>query len=211
MTADDRTEAGFTLIEVLVALVLTALALASLPSLFEMTWRANRAAISLDRQAEVDAVIAFVERTLSEATPVVEDSRGGQPTIPFAGGANWISFVAPLTFSRTDGGLVSFDIRLGSDSDGRSGLILAWTPWHPKPNFGTASRRQPPPPTRSRMLVADADTFEVRYFGSGRINPPRQWVDAWARDDTIPDAVEIQLGIGNRRAVRSVSLQLRHH
>ena len=111
MTADiaprrnsDNNDAGFTVLELLVALALLALMLAAMPSALRLGARALSAAVDLERNAERRAAMDFIEQRLVQASPIYEHRADGRSRIAFRGAATAVTFVAPAA-SGSMGGL----------------------------------------------------------------------------------------------------------
>lgn len=202
----NENEAGFTLLELLVSLVLTALLMAAVPPALKFAGRGVAVAAELDRRAHADAALAFVEQRLSEATAIYGRGDDGRLQIIFKGEAQTVSFVAPLSFKAGDSGFARYTIGLGNDSEGHAGLLLTWSPWRPAPPGGI-----PPPAVepRSRLIVSPAIDLGLKYYGAASATDDPQWSDDWQRTDALPDMVEFKLTVAGGTRVRRIVLRLR--
>ena len=153
-----RQDAGFTLLEMLVALVVFGLLMAGLSQTMRYglaSWTAeSRGAAGLDEKIAVDSAI---RRLIEHAAP---DSFAGQP--------NSMEFTSTLPEgSRMSDRLA--DMALLVDG-GR--LVLRWTP-HPA---GVALR---PPPAPHEVLLLDGVTaIRISYLAPQASGPPL-WVGRW--------------------------------
>ena len=210
ISATRAGEAGFTLIELLVSLALLALLMAMVPSTLTLARREAQIAVELDRRAEFDTALNFVEQRLAETTAIHERGKDGFFHIIFRGDASRVGFVAPLTVARADDGLVRFDLGTGRDSDGRRGLILTWSPWRPAPpeEEEVPAAHKPQPQPRSRLIVPNAQSLRLRYRGLAADGETPIWTDNWRRPD-LPDVVELSVVAGGVTKVRTVILRLK--
>lgn len=208
ISATRAGEAGFTLIELLVSLALLALLMAIVPGTLTLARREAQIAEELDRRAEFDTALNFVEQRLAETSAIQERGKDGFFHIIFRGDASRVGFVAPLTVARADDGLVQFDLGTGRDSDGRRGLILTWSPWRPAPSEEEGAPAIHKPQTRSRLIVPNAQSLKLRYRGLAADGETPIWTDNWRRSD-LPDVIELSVAAGGVTKVRTVILRLK--
>ena len=203
-------EAGFTLLELLVSLVLTALLMVAMPAALTLAKRTAAAGHELDRDAAIEAVAGFIEHRLSEATAIYDRGDDGRLHVIFKGDPDALGFVAPIKFVTGDAGLAKLDLKISSDEEGHNGLVMVWTPWRPQQS---GEQPSPAPTSKSRLIVPDATKFEVRYLGSASASEKPAWTDAWTRTDAIPDLVEFRFYKSGSRildsGLRRVVLHLR--
>lgn len=207
MTSCSRErEAGFTLLELLVSLALAALLMAAVPATVRFAKRGLTVAAELDTRARADAALAFLEQRLSQSTAIYDRGDDGRLRIIFEGSPQSIVFVAPVTFKTEDSGLARFKVSIGSDGDGRGGLILTWQPWRPTLAGGQSAETVEP---RSRLLVSPAQDFALRYFGAPSASEDPEWSDTWQRGDSLPDLVEFRVTVSGGATVRVAVLHLK--
>jgi prepilin-type N-terminal cleavage/methylation domain-containing protein len=205
MTGRSDTQAGFTLLELLVAVAILSLAVAALPGLFHFAERAMQTGASLDRQAAADGAMTFLERRLAQAAPVMERSVQGELRITFRGEADRAAFVATQDFTAEERGLARFELRSAGEGKDRA-VVLSWSLWRPSAQQDTGVSAFP---VRSRVLITNVRRFSLRYFGAAQTEQEPQWLDAWSRPDMLPDSVEISVETGQRTERRSVRLRLK--
>lgn len=200
--------AGFTLLELLVSLVLIALLMVAMPAALHLAKRTQTTATQLDHQSAVEAAATFIEQRLAEATAIYDRGDDGRLHVIFRGDPNVLAFIAPVTFATAQSGLARLQFEIGSDSDGRSGLIMTWSQWRP-PVEG--DQPDTPPPAQSRLIFPAATQFQLRYFGAASASQKPSWTETWTRMDKIPDLIEFR--ISNDQAldtrIRRVVLHLR--
>lgn len=203
-----RSEAGFTLLELLVAVALVALVVASLPALFHLARRSSATVAGLDRREAIFSALAFVEARLSEATATKQRDGSGRLVVAFRGRPDRISFVAPLSVVAEESGLTAFELAMADGAPG--GLALRWRIWRPPPlTGGQPARDQQVAPDHVRILVAGAHRLAMRYRGAVEPGKPPVWTDSWPRDDVLPDLVELTVAIGTATETRAVPLRLK--
>jgi general secretion pathway protein J len=176
MKRGGRTQRGFTLLEILVALVVLGFLIVGLAqgvSFGLHAWDSQERFIN--RQADMDAM----ERVLRELVATADPGALGEPA-PFHGEAHTLAFVARLPMSAT--GLVTRSAQIGLGVDAKHRLVLRWR-LHPH-----AERLTPLPPPRQTVLLEGVDRVDFSYFrqagqGGG-------WVNIWDRP-TLPQLVRI--------------------
>src|SRR5689334_16219861 len=107
---------GFTLLEVLVALVLSALILAGIPFTLRLASASLRQANAALTTDENDRALNLIEQKLSGALPIFQHSQDGLLNIAFRGDAQSITFIAPLLHA-SDSGLFRYTLSAVPTSD----------------------------------------------------------------------------------------------
>lgn len=216
-----RGDAGFSVMELLVALVILGLVMALLPRTLSLASRAFRAADVVAVRSGEAAAVDFLAARLSETMPLYRRSDDGLLSISFYGLEQSISFVAPLQAGKDATGLARFTLQASRDSEGRdTGVELVWQIFRSENQPG-----QPPLPEHRRMLMPSSEGFQLRYRGikaasddakvfaaadetapSSRLG---DWQPQWTRPELLPNEVEITYkGIGGRLQTRIVELKL---
>lgn len=178
-------DAGFTLVELLVSLTLMTLILSMLPSAFHIGRRGWETSAALDRTSREAAGLDFLRRRLAETVPIFDRSESGRSNIAFSGTGRELSFVAPLTSGPEGGGLYRFTVGIMAvESSPEPALVLQMRPYRQREAEAAKS-------TRRRALLSDVEAIELRYFGSGRPGADPTWFSNWPRTDRTPALVEI--------------------
>ena len=174
--AQDR---GFTLLEVLVALVVLGFVLAGIAGGVQFGERAaDMQARSIAAHADMGAVDRLLRQLIAAMDP-------GSLTDPphFTGGASALGFTTDLGRAATALGEGEADI--GLVVDGGHHLVLRWLPaLH-------AVRLGPPPVPASSVLLDAVDRVEFAYWGHGA-GGAGQWLTGWGERD-IPALIRIRL------------------
>jgi len=203
-------EAGFSLLEMLVSLVILALILAFLPGAFRLARQVWTATAVLDRDAGRDAGLDFLETRLAEAMPLFEPGKSGLVNILFGGSADSLRFVAPSRNGPAGGGLYRYGIELRANAGGTtSSLVVLVAPY-----LGPVPEGASGPDAEEQVLADDVVSAEFRYFGHHELRKAATWQTQWKRTDALPDLVQLTIqrhragGMTNR--VITTELRLRN-
>jgi general secretion pathway protein J len=177
---------GFTLLELLVALVLLSLVSLTLAGGIRFGTRAweagaRRGADTLDMQLAQGAIRRFLGQAIPVALPEAEL---GRLRIAFEGRPDRVSFVASVP-AEVGGGLKAFTIGVGNGGD----LVLSRRAFDPQgPSFGGGNEE------RSVLLEGVSDA-SFAYFGPPRPDASPEWLPAWPVADALPRLVRISLDV----------------
>ncbi len=201
-----RRDAGFTLIELLVSLAVLALAMVIIPSTLRLAARASATSVELIEGSDSSTAASFIERSLSEAMPVLQRDGEGKLTIAFSGEAQRVQFVAPLANGPAGGGIYRIGLFVEPDGAERGTVIMLRLYSHERNRSGPDAEK----PLEERRLGRAAG--ELRYFGVPAGKTVAEWSSSWTRTDRLPDLVEVQLtpaGADVPAAPLKVELKLR--
>jgi general secretion pathway protein J len=182
-TAPPRAEsAGFTLVEVLVALTLLALLLPlAFGALRQATAAWERIGGDAAAAEQINGAQAFLMRQLTQAYPAYLGTLP-TPQIDFEGRAGELGFVAPLPAALQVGGMGRY--RVATEwREGRRDLVLRW-----QAQLGRDDR-----PRQTLPLVTDIDRVELRYFGATRPGGPPAWHREWRAAQSLPSLIAMQV------------------
>lgn len=176
MTPAPRQEAGFTLLEILIALVVFSLVLLVLQQGFRTaTMLFERQHGLLASQAELGAVDRLLRGLVSHADP-----GAGREGPLFIGQAHGLVLRSTLPIALGGQPDTQADIRLSVD--GRHRLLLIWLPYR--------HVIAPPAPERQQMLLPNVADLECAYFSNGH------WNTTWEADH-LPLLVRIRIRFPN--------------
>ena len=201
-----RRDAGFTLIELLVSLAVLALAMVIIPSTLRLAARASATSVELIEGSDSSTAASFIERSLSEAMPVLQRDGEGKLTIAFSGEAQSVQFVAPLANGPAGGGIYRIGLFVEPDGAERGTVIVLRLYSHERNRSGPDAEK----PLEERRLGRAAG--ELRYFGVPAGKTVAEWSSTWTRTDRLPDLVEVFLappGVDVPAAPLKVELKLR--
>jgi prepilin-type N-terminal cleavage/methylation domain-containing protein len=199
-SSHTRGDAGFTLVEVLVALALTGLCVAMFPGMLRLGTRAWEAQGELERAGDAGLALLAVEQKLAAALPLSDlDPETRRQRFGFSGDQRRLAFVAASDNGPSGAGVYRWHLEPASIQD--TGLMLRVA------LFGAGSSAA----AETRLLVRDATPVRFRYHGSQPLgDEPAQWHDAWTRVDGLPGLVEITIdSAGPQRAPRRLLVALR--
>lgn len=190
MSAPSRSgEHGFTLLEIMVALVVLGLLMVGLTQGVRAglaLWQAQSRRV--DETAEIDAAARTLRGLLSGvAAPPSSGTATGAGK--FNGDEHHLSFIGDLPTGLGTSQRADIDLGLS----GRR-LVLSWTPHRHEVSDG------PPPKPIVTELVGRVDRLDLAYWGSVAADQPAGWQTRWDGPQ-LPDLVRVRLGFakGDRR------------
>lgn len=177
-------EAGFTLVEMLVAVTL--LGLISLTTYTALrfgtrTW--DRSSTVIAQLDENRAVYSFLDRLISEVYPMRDNSDPTHPQIKFTGSRASLRFLAPIPQALGSGGFMWFTLS-AREQNGVGALYIEW-----RPELAGDLGREPE--VGGRKLLSGLKAVEMAYFGSIRPQEPPKWSDEWDRMVSLPQLVRV--------------------
>jgi general secretion pathway protein J len=185
--------AGFTLLEVLIALALLGFILVALAGGVRFGVRAWQAE---ERRgagaAELEAVHGLLRRMVATAQPLPLAGLGpAGASLYFDGRPNEMSFISDLP--EAIGGAGPYDLALELTAGGR--LVLRWRP-HVRPVPGSS-----PGPYAETELMRGVAALDLRYFVPAINGQPAGWLSEWRQPGTLPALVRVKLRLaeGDRR------------
>jgi general secretion pathway protein J len=184
MRSNDRAQAGFTLVEILVALVVLGILMAGLSQgvrLGRAAW--SRQAALVDETADLDAVDRTLRAMLESATTGAIHGRSD-----FDGDTNKVSFDGLLPEAISTGSrraLITLTV------DDRHRLMLRWQSMLTDPNTGA-------PASGEAVVAENLDHLTFAYWQDGRDGSG--WQDKWTAT-TTPALIRLHFGFakGDRR------------
>jgi general secretion pathway protein J len=197
---DDAGEAGFTLIEVLVAVTLLAVLVTLLAGGLRLGFRAWETVEA--RSGGIHEVVAaqrFVRRALAEALqPAADDP---PRAAVFSGAPDRVAVVAPLP-AHLGGGLHRLTFALAPGARGRD-LVVHLRPFRPRdPEAG---------PQETFVLLEDVDGLQLAYYAPGEVPGDGSWLGAWPDTEALPALVSMRLTpLGGRRHWPELLVRPRH-
>lgn len=177
-----RSDAGFTLLELLVSLAILAIVLSFLPGTLRLGQRVWEGDARFLRQEGAAAFERAVEQRLSQAMPVFIRDTGGV-RIDFEGRPDRVEFIAPSATGPAGGGVYRFSLA----AEGGQALKLRQTLYRPASTDAAAL------PATDHIAPTKVRALSLRYFGQARLEEAAGWQTEWPRRDALPELVEITI------------------
>ena len=190
-------EAGFTLVELLVAMTL--LAFLSIMLFGGLRFGARSWEAVVKSSAERDRIAStqnFLRDRLGQLTlPGPAELRQSGGDGGFDGGPERLEFVAPWLSALSLGGLYRFTLWHEDAGDGR--LMLSWQPAEAGPDeleeLGDLAGE--------RVLLDGVAEVSLSYYGAADENDPSEWRDQWENPAAPPRLVRVHLVFADARRV----------
>jgi general secretion pathway protein J len=203
-----RRDAGFTLLELLVSLMVFAVLAALVYGTVRMGSRSWQA--GAERIDEADALRigwSFVQGALAASRPVpAEDAEA--TGVLFRGATTAVEFVAELPAYLGTGGLHVLNLRLDRDAEGSGRLVLRRTPFDP----GTGAA-DPEAAGRAQevVLVEGVEALAIQYYGVAGDDEGPRWHAEWKQEEVLPTLVRADVALegGGRWPVLAAHLRFR--
>jgi general secretion pathway protein J len=186
-------QAGFTLLELLVAIVLLSLLSLVLTSSLRFGLTAwARGAEHVERIDNELLAQEILRHIVGDAYPyfVTTDPTQGFGYVDFAGTSHSLRFLASAPAALGGRGRVRFTIALERGSTRGGDLIVATVP-----ELADASAE----PAR-KILMSNVESVAFAYFGRKRSDPAPTWHDAWSGEPTLPQLVRVRVRLPSGHA-----------
>jgi general secretion pathway protein J len=181
----DDGEAGFTLVEFLVALALFSLLTTLLFGSVRTGVQAWQRGSARTEHVEHGLVAQdLLRRMIGNIYPMLATSDAAQPRIDFDGASDAISFLGDAPIAASSGGHLRFRLLLERRQN-RADLVISATPELAGSQGAEAATRT--------LLLSGIDRAEFAYFGEGRSERSLQWQDSWAGRNDLPRLVRIRI------------------
>jgi general secretion pathway protein J len=184
-------EAGFSLVEVIVALAMLAMIVAMVPGTLRLGARAWETTARLDEESQVLAARTFLTQRLAESVPLYVEHADGRLGLAFRGEADALEFVAPSAGGPAGGGLYRYRLEAVEVAGAarERGLLLRQVPFRP----GEIAADLRKAGGDERLLVGHARNVAFRYFGAVPGEPRPRWHTTWLWSDRHPLLVDITM------------------
>ncbi len=180
---------GFTLIEIMVAMVILSMIMLLLfSSLFTANkyWKIGENRI--EKNDEVRLVSSFIRKQISQTVPMlwIDDNKR---KLLFEGKHNELFFTSTLPSHRGGGGIHSLTLKV-IQIDNKNQLGMTYSLLIPDviPFSGNADDDE-----QFVTIANDIDSIHLSYFGKEENDENPGWFDVWKNDNFLPQLVRIQI------------------
>ena len=188
-----KRQAGFTLIEIVVAMVLLGAMLLLLYSALGFSVRSWDVADAVGRRV-ADRRIGenFLRREISELFPMRWKESAAAPVLRFAfeGEKDHLRFVSSRPAGIQQGGLalVGIEVQAEAPPSRRKDLVMRRAMTDPdQKDFASLGAAQP------TVLIEGVDGIGFEYFGAENDFTPPQWTDSWKWPARIPEMIRVRI------------------
>jgi general secretion pathway protein J len=182
---DPAGEAGFTLVEALVAItILSLLGLLIMTALrfgIKAWERGDTISAQINEGLQVQSLL---RRLLGAAAPRFVPQPGGKGYVDFVGHPESVSFISDPPRSLDRGGRLLMTLSIDQEG-GRPDFILSTRPELGAFAYGTAQSK--------RLLLPSVEAVSFRYFGAQQRGASAQWHSSWDKQIALPELVRIEL------------------
>ena len=193
---DEKGQAGFTLVELLIAMTLLALIVAALFGGLRLGARAWEAGAQRNSDlARLEVVQGLLRRQLSRAYPIALTGSERGRRIVFEGDPTAVTFIAPAPAQIGLGGLYQMNLAVAED-EGNKRLVLTW-----QLSGAEEERLTESPGVETTVLIDRMAAIELSYFGPPDLRDEPRWFDRWDDAARLPSLVRIRIEFptGDRR------------
>jgi general secretion pathway protein J len=179
------TEAGFTLVELLVAISLFSfirLALFEGLHFGVFAWASGRA--HADRADHVMYVQNLLRRLIEDAYPFYLSGDPAHSHVDFDGTSTSLGFLAPAPIVLGGGGRSRFKTFV-DQSRGRHDLVMTSRPELADEGNSTVAT--------TTILLAGVEAVDFLYLGRARLGASDRWRESWVEEPVLPDLVRMKV------------------
>jgi general secretion pathway protein J len=185
MSAARRGSAGFTLVEVLVAMTVLAVLVVVLFGGVRLGRRAWEAGDRwADRSARMGVIESLLRAQVGQAQPVAVVDADGRTGVEFDGVRAGMRFVAPSLVPVAAGALDLISLQAVAGIGGRE-LVVSWQAYDREPAVEARNWRRV-------TLVDRIGDVEFAYYGSTGADEPVRWHAEWRRVAHLPNLVRVR-------------------
>jgi general secretion pathway protein J len=188
-SVDSRRMAGFTLLEIMVAMLLLTIIITSSVSLLFLNVR-GWDALMADSERMLDEVLINdrISNTLRSVTPL-KFSENGQQQLAFVGEAQRLQFISTAPQQYLAGGLFEYLLMVERDTENSAALVLYYAPYKPD-----ATAFSLPMEGEKRTLISDLSSLSFSFYGKKRRSREADWSETWEpEEENYPDYIKISL------------------
>lgn len=189
MTGDsletDRSDSGFTLVEMLVSMALLSVLATVLFGNVSVGIKAFQSGSAHAVDAE-QCMIAqnLLRQMIRDAYPLFLSNSRNRPHVDFTGARESMSFLGNTPMVIADGGRHRFNLFINRHHD-KNDLVLTSA-------AELTNHTSDPMPVKT-VVIGDIDQVRFSYFGIARAGQAAQWHDEWTQQNELPKLVRIRV------------------
>ena len=191
MAADTR-QSGFTLLEMLIAMVLLGMVLVviygGLNTSMKSWDKGNERAELIN---ELRLVQEFFFIFLRQSVTVYRNDPTDGRVVYFKGQSDELGWVAPMLTYLGRGGLYFVQLDIVKEREGEV-LRMRWHPYHPE---DSEDEPRDPDSIEETVLLPRVSSFEISYFGATEPDEEPDWHDDWENPLERPQLIRLQLTV----------------
>ena len=189
-----RRNHGFTLLEVMVAIVVLSIIMSTAYGALRLGARSWEAGVTRALETgDIRTAAGFLQRQISQAVAMTwpEDVDG---RITFSGKRDLLQFIGPAPQQQEYAGLFEYSLAVKTE-EYRTPLVLSYVPFNPG-----GEEFQTPGPDQQQVLVQDLQDVSFDYYGVKAVTGARtanavaRWHRDWA-DDALQSPVLIRIRV----------------
>ena len=182
-----KQQAGFTLLEMMIAFSLLALLFLALFSSFNTIGRGWEAADrKLLKTEDTRLISEFLRNQLSQ-TIVVQIKGENGPVYAFEGTDHYVRYAAPLQPLQNQGGIYLIELAVGLDRDGRK-LEMRYAPYRPDMDWDEALKEVEPVLVYSGLGLVHFD-----YYAAESDKEDPRWESEWLEQPVYPLLMRVKI------------------
>jgi general secretion pathway protein J len=177
-------EAGFTLVEMIVALALFSLLSVLLFNNVGFGVRAWRSGSARSDELQRSVVAQqLLRRLLGNSYPMIVADNAPQPRVDFDGTRDTVEFLSDAPIVSGDAGRFRFKLFVNRTRE-RTDLVMTAAPELAGTEDASATRT---------VVVSDLDHVELAYFGAPAPGTSAQWNDSWQKQSDMPSLLRLRV------------------
>jgi general secretion pathway protein J len=175
--------AGFTVLELLIALCILSLFSIYAASAYQQIRRMNETTRQLETTDSTVAVQSYVRNLVSGARAIMVKAGQSIPVVAFRGGESRLALITASDGTLETGGLYSATLETRPRGDGLADFVTS------RRLLRAASASS----NDDELLLGEIASLHFRYFGeaSGETSP--SWQTQWVDKETLPELVEVTI------------------